>query len=327
MVAPTPDAAVLTLYGIEPDNLLAILATLGLLRALDATRPEWHSRVSWVGPPWVPRLHVAAVTDEDGVSSAAAEGVASVAAHLDVDGRKNVDFERSEYRDWVRSKAEDPVTLALAAALSAEWPEKKTGGLRAAPLVMMFGQGHQNFLERLVAVSRSDHASSSKDLATLHGPAKIKEALFARWERRDATNSFRWDPEEDQRYALRFGDPGKAGAALTVHGANRLATLGLLSFVCAPTGTTRLAASGWTGKEFVWPIWTSALTLRAIEALLTHPDVCCVERTAHAVDLVDQHETRPRGVRLRALGVAEVFGAARVPNGKFMNVVRARPLV
>ena len=35
------------LDGLEPDNLLAFLALLGLLRALDAARPDWRARAYW----------------------------------------------------------------------------------------------------------------------------------------------------------------------------------------------------------------------------------------------------------------------------------------
>jgi hypothetical protein len=33
--------------GLEPDNLLAFLALLGLLRSLEAARPEWRPRAAW----------------------------------------------------------------------------------------------------------------------------------------------------------------------------------------------------------------------------------------------------------------------------------------
>ena len=39
------------LNGLEPDNLLAFLALLGLLRALEKARPEWKPKVYWQGKP------------------------------------------------------------------------------------------------------------------------------------------------------------------------------------------------------------------------------------------------------------------------------------
>jgi acyl-coenzyme A synthetase/AMP-(fatty) acid ligase len=40
--------------------------------------------------------------------------------------------------------------------------------------------------------------------------------------REDDADGFRWDPQDDQRYALRYDNPSLAGAAPTVVGANRL---------------------------------------------------------------------------------------------------------
>jgi hypothetical protein len=35
------------LNGPEPDNLLAFLALLGMLRTLESSRPEWCPRAAW----------------------------------------------------------------------------------------------------------------------------------------------------------------------------------------------------------------------------------------------------------------------------------------
>jgi hypothetical protein len=60
----------------------------------------------------------------------------------------------------------------------------------------------------------------------LNTPAYLHTALFVPWSRSDETDGFRWDPAEDRRYALRFKNPsGDSGR--TVHGANRLACVGL----------------------------------------------------------------------------------------------------
>ena len=45
------------LDGLEPDNLLAFMALLGLLRTLEEARPGWRPRASWTvaEPPLRPR--------------------------------------------------------------------------------------------------------------------------------------------------------------------------------------------------------------------------------------------------------------------------------
>lgn len=311
-----PHFTVAPLRGIEVDNLLGFLALLGLLRALEHEQPEWQPKVSWIGPPWNARLHLAAEVDEAAIAEAASKGVLAIVDKIDVQGRKNVDFaDRGELRGYAMAQRESPIGAALAASLTTEWPTKKDGKPYAGPLVMMFGQGHQNFLERLVAVPRGDLPNRMiklKNPPDLRSPDGITDALFKPWERSDNTDGFRWDPEDDQRYALRFGNPSKAGAAPTVHGANRLAAIGFLSFATSPTAD-RVVARGTARNRrnwyFVWPIWTSPMALAAIEALLGHPDL-----------------VRGNLDRLRPFGVEEIYRARRIANGKFMNVTRAMPM-
>jgi len=46
------------LEGLEPDNFLAFMALLGLLRALETARPDWCPRAAWdlERAPWRPIL-------------------------------------------------------------------------------------------------------------------------------------------------------------------------------------------------------------------------------------------------------------------------------
>lgn len=316
LLEPLDPAAVHPLPGLEVDNLLAILALLGLLRAIETAEPDWRPRASWAGPPWVARLHLAEAVSPDQVAARAAQGIETIASQFDVDDRADVNFERDEFRDYASRNRLHPIRSALVTALSAEHPQKRDGGLKAAPLVMMFGQGHQHFLERLVKISLGESPKEvkkdkKKRVPSLRDPWYIAEALFHPWKREDDTDAFRWDPEEDQRYALRFGEPSKAGAASTVHGANRLAAVGLLSFPCVPAvkdvkvpGANRHDG----GIVFVWPVWSEALSLAGIHRLMSHPEVIEFRRTA-----------------VRPLGVAEIYVARRVNYGQIMNVTRAVP--
>lgn len=56
-----------TLAGLEPDNLLAFLALLGCLRALEEVRHAWRPRVCWSvdDPPVRPMLSLAAEVGEE----------------------------------------------------------------------------------------------------------------------------------------------------------------------------------------------------------------------------------------------------------------------
>jgi hypothetical protein len=309
------EPCILPLPGLEAENLLAFLALLGLLRALEQAAPKWSPHVSWEeDPPWRARLHLVGNVTESAVADAVASGVAALVEKFEFDGHRNVDFKSEEFRAYLGKTRTDATRAALACALAAQYPEKKAGGVQAAPLVLMFGQGHQNFLDRLLSIPRGDLPKSLQKLKSppdLNDPQKIAEALFARWKRTDPTDAFRWDPSELQPYALRFDDPSSAGAAPTVHGANRLAALGFLSFPSAPAvsrartpGTRR----GGESLEYVWPLWSVPLSLHGVEALLSHPDVLHGNLAA-----------------VRALGVIEIMAARRFASGKFMNVAWAKP--
>lgn len=308
---------VLAMPGLEADNLLAFLALLGLLRSLEASQPEWNPRVFWQGPPWTAQLVVTTAASEGEIAAAANAGILSLAQHFYIEGgRKNVDFTLQDYCHYAEKIRErnDPIAAALASALTADCAPKQDGGLSASPLVMMFGQGHQNFLERLVDIPTGElpnRLRKIKNPPDLTAPVRLVDALFRAWRREDDTDGFRWDPEEDQRYALQYEEPSKAGAALTVTGANRLASVGFLSFPSvARQGRIKVSGVLRRGEWFfVWPIWTIPLTRFAIEALLNHPD------------LVEGQLTK-----LRMFGIAEIFRAERVSNAKSINVARAQPI-
>ena len=63
--------------GLEADNLLAFLALLGLLRALEVEHPKWCPRAAWdVGePPLRPVLILGEPTPREAICAAAAEGM------------------------------------------------------------------------------------------------------------------------------------------------------------------------------------------------------------------------------------------------------------
>ena len=65
------------LEGLEPDNLLALMTLLGLLRALEEARPDWFARVLWTvdEPPVRPALCLTESLTEDGVIEGAIKGM------------------------------------------------------------------------------------------------------------------------------------------------------------------------------------------------------------------------------------------------------------
>ena len=141
----------------------------------------------------------------------------------------------------------------------------------------------------------------------------MSEALFAPWTRPDATRSFRWDPHEDVRYALRATDPTDSKTKETTqHGANRLAAVGLSVLTVVPRsrgGVARLDVLGGSRDAdgsfvFTWPIWRESISLATVRSLLGHQEL---------------GDAATRG----AFGIVERRRTRRISSGKFMNFTRA----
>lgn len=315
------------LPGLEPDNMLAFMALLGLLRALEKARPLWRPRVYWDvrNPPMCAVLVLSDQTKEVDVCNAAAEGCSSLAQHYRFNGTRSPDWPAEAARKMLQEaqqngpKARDRADLLC--ALMSDGAVKENEAVIPTPMCLLFGQGHQYFLNRLEAVPQQESAAprnKGKRLVALTPGETIATALFQRWERVDATPAFRWDPSEDRRYALRFDDPSK-DAATTVHGANRLAAIGLPILTVAPVvsrGRVRLAMIGASYNsrrqiQITWPICNCPTSLARLRALLTHPLL---------------HADQPDHTRLRALGVHELRRATRISVGKFLNFTRAAAL-
>ena len=313
------------LAGLEPDNLLAFLALLGLLRALEEARPVCLPRVAWMvnAPPVRPALRVAERLTEDDILAITATGLKELAQRHDFDQLQDLKLSPEEATGRLRTAAAgDRYTADLWASLISDAAVRDKNKVREAeptPLCLLFGQGHMHFLSRLASVPRETAPPARGRRSTKTAVSDtdcLREALFQPWMRLDATSSFRWDPHEDVRYATRTTDPTDAKTKeRTQHGANRLAAIGLSSLTVAPravrTGGAQLSVLGGTrdrtGRSFTWPIWRHPISLSAIRALLGHPRL-------------DDAAARD------ALGIVERRRARRISVGKFMNVTRAEPL-
>ena len=310
------------LDGLEPDNLLAFLALLGLLRAIESSHPEWTPRARWTvdALPIRPAIHLRNTVTQEDIAVAAAEGIGNlVPTHVFPD--KDLSLLPEDARGQLESAAEaGGYTGALWAALvsdKAQRPNKDT--VEPTPLCLIFGQGHQHFLERLASVPRTPAPEPEGRGETRRRVSDIeclRSALFLLWQRRDLTDSFRWDPAEDVRYAYRPDDPSnRSTKQRTEHGANRLASVGLASLTVVPRRTgldTRLTVRGGVRVQgrftLGWPIWRDPVSRAAIEAMLSHPRL-------------DEPQIAA------SLGVVEFRRAARISVGKFMNFTRAGRLL
>lgn len=313
------------LDGLEPDNLLAFLALLGLLRALQEATPRWPPpRVAWAVDtlPLRPVLTLPEATERQAVAGAAAAGVRQLAKLHDFRPYKSLKLKPVEATEKLRGAAgSDRYTADLWAALASDAAVRsKKAEVEPTPLCLMFGQGHQHFLERLSAVPRQAQPDRGPGQPTYSVSETdcLSEALFSPWARPDKAEqrTFRWDPLEDVRYAHRATDPtDKKTKATTQHGANRLAAVGLAALTAVPTrpraaaGEVHLAVLGGSRHAdgsfiFSWPIWREPISLSAIRNLLGHPGLnnpaTCAE-----LGIVDRRRSR------------------RISVGKYMNFTPA----
>lgn len=268
------------LEGLEPDNFLAFMALLGLLRALETARPQWRPRIFWEieHQPWRPVLTLASDASQDEIADAAAEGVASLASAHDFKGRNSIDFSREEAAQLLSDENKD--RRALFACLVSTAAYKDDGAPLPTPYCLMFGQGHQHFLDRFAKVPSEPSPpprGRGKKAEGVSPAEAIRESIFAPWNRIDPTDSFRWDPEEANRYALRAKNPSSdAEAKTTQHGANRLAAIALPllpTAAVARRGAVKLLAVGARYSEdgsicISWPIWRSLTGLAGVLALM-----------------------------------------------------------
>lgn len=299
------------LSGLEPDNLLAFLALIGFHRCVAHASPEWNPRVFWSGIPVRPTMVLAHEVERAALLDVAAKAASQIAQVHSFD-RANLDYSVRDARDEFNKAGLNRLRLDLLSALMSDAATRKDR-IRATPFCAMFGQGHQNFLERLESVPKGIPPRELRGEVTpddLNSPKKLEETLFQTWERSDPTESFRWDPLEDRRYALRFDNPS-GDKALTVHGANRLAALGLPLLTAVPVrerGEVRLygAMTKWESGGIIvrWPIWSDPATLAAIERMLAGCGL---------------------GDRAAGLRLARVYQAKRISVGKFFNFTRAKP--
>ena len=313
------------LDGFEPDNLLAFLALLGLLRTLRESRPDWRPRVFWDvdSAPLRPVLRAPADAGADDVLAAAAAGINALAKRHEFGDLRDLKLPPDDATERLRRAAgENGYTAELWSALISDAAIASDGAkAEPTPLCLIFGQGHQHFMSRLASVPRTacpPDRGAGRRKTQVSETESLREALFAPWERPDATDSFRWDPVEDVRYALRARNPS-GDTETTQHAANRLAAIGLSAITVVPRrrgAGTRLEALGGARDangnfSFGWPIWREPMGLDAIRALLGHPAL----RSEGPTDA---------GTRA-ALGIVEYRRARRISVGKFMNFTRAAP--
>jgi len=286
----------LLLTGMDAQNPLAFLASLGLLRVLDdeARRTgRERPRLAFVdeGGP-IPKLWTELGADD--VVRCVLEDAAAEAKNLALqlaydDAGKGVPPENAgAIRDLkpppevarealVKFAEAGPRISRLAAGLFSELVQDNNGNTK--PTAFHFTAGQQEFLAMVDELRRGITE------------ADVREALFGPWLNTSKLPSLSWDSSVARLYALRAGDPSKEKRG-SIPAANWLGVIALELFpVAARHGrlVTARVAGGWKDSAFTWPVW---------EVPLTAPTVAALLRT-------DADEWKPR--ERAAAGISAVF--------------------
>jgi hypothetical protein len=156
-------------------------------------------------------------------------------------------------------------------------------------LCVITGDSHQHFLGFM------------RDLCAQVTAEHLRSALFAPWKYREQGRSFRWDPTEDRRYALRASDPakGRDKEIPAMWGANRLAFEALACLPCFPRGRRVRTTAFQDERVMRWPLWSPRIDLSTLRSLLAHPAVM-----------------RREGVTLSRMGIFAVASSRRSSVGR-----------
>lgn len=149
----------------------------------------------------------------------------------------------------------------------------------------------------------------------------LYRSLFVPWDYADDGSSLRWDPLEDQSYALRADNPAKStdrSAPRTMRGANALALEAMTIF---PVFSVRRAArtTGYKqeGKQrsLSWPLWSGVLDLDGVRSLISLESLQTISP--------DSDDWR----HWEAMGILAVFRSEVVsPNKYYKNFSPAVPV-
>ena len=320
----------LVLSGLDGSNPLGFLAAVGVLRVLSDAN-SCVVRLAWTRTRegWRPLL-VGTGGDRYEVCEALLKVLREGATAIFDIGREGKDKKESNKFPFDAAKLIQALEAALGRASAAD---RRDVDLLAAFGTELYPDKRGEFQCTGFKMVRSGDANRQGMLFYAKANCErvevrdIERALLHAWDyalpgigksSRDAGYSLRWDPIEDQPYALRWRDPSKSNLTDgpgTMIAANCLALEGLRCFPVVPVGkrayTTGLQEKK-RQKRFVWPIWTPLLAIDTVRSLLS---------------LQDLHETPLRRSALNARGIEETYGVRLVrPNQYYSNFAPALPL-
>ncbi len=305
------------LGGLSADNPLGYLAALGVLRTATLAAPEKQFVMSWelVNGHWQPRLYSPTEIDRISLIDLLDRQLKDSARLTAFNLGDNLTIKLRDFRDALVNELsslsdKNRLNVDFLAAFGSEIIEsqrsgKPTGQIADTDFRTMSGVGHQHFLKTMRIFI--------EDTQSCH----LEDAVFEPWIYGDPlkNHSMRWDPVDDNRYALRWNDPSKCPTKTnsgSVWGGNRLAIEALPLFPTQPR-QRNLATTGFSKRkgavELTWPVWSSCVDLSVVRSLLSLPQL--------------QEDQPDRDILLR-MNIVEVFRSQRITQRKFRNFTIAK---
>ena len=261
----------LLLNGLDGSNPLGFLAAVGTAVVLQDVFPE--IRLGWEQTEggWRPSLAGCGDDEQEFVEKLSVALKDASMTVFDVDNKMPFDAKKFSLKLRDAQGCSSIVDRRDADFLSSFgtelYPDKKNGQFQDSRFRMVrsgdsAGQGLPFYAKEMRKKVGIDH---------------IQRTLFHAWDYQDTGYSLRWDPIEDQRYALRWRDPSKSSQG-TMLAANSLAIEALQWFpVVMPVGnqaqTTGFQRVGRRETYFVWPIWTPMVGMETVRSLLELDDL------------------------------------------------------
>ena len=291
------------LNGLDGSNPLGFLAALGTFRILTWAWPNRDVQLAWQNSScrWMPILSFKDDGSEADIVEALQPLLVGMAKHEAFNFAENLKLPSSEYAVFAQKvgllarRKHETVGAEFACAFACETTTNENGTVQDTAFRTMSGAGHQHFLKFMA------------EIAKITTTQQLHATLFSFWNYDEQKLSFRWDPADDRRYALRWNDPS-SDVIRTVRGANRLAVEALPLFPVAPVNN-RLETTGFgrpyaKGVFWSWPIWEPSISLDACRSVLALPEL---------------QKTQPNRDLLSPRGITEIFRCERITVGKFRN--------
>lgn len=314
---------------IDGGNPLGFLAAVGMLRTLSLAWPDDSVRLCWIDRGcWRPVVATMRPLGPDAVSDCLATALEKMRGHPAFAYSNDLEVPPDDFRQFAieavsSSSPANRVWSDFVAAFGCEAMQSEKNGkavIQDTDFRTMSGSGHQHFLSFLRNIVDRTQASH------------IHKSLFEPWRYDDPVENqtMRWDPVDDQRYALRWrnpsGDPSRKQRG-TVLGANRLAIEALPLFPTVPMGAG-LATTGFRGATsrncvWTWPIWDGEASLDVVRSLLSLPEIQSLQEHSAEDKAPEIRKMNRMREKLRALGVVAVFRSQRLTLGKFRNFTPA----